>query len=129
MPSDHSCVVVVPADKRADANKLWCAMGLDTLPGNSFVPELSADGNDPVTHYGSHAWEEAEQAAVFLALPTGVLPTINGEWSDFGLTVETALAAAQSLTASVMTSGTPMEHLTAVMSAMGLQSVVRPIEM
>lgn len=55
-----SCVAIVPAARRDEFNERADQAGRG--PNNYSVP-LSADGSEPATHYGLHAWI-ADDAAV-----------------------------------------------------------------
>jgi hypothetical protein len=48
-----SCVLILPLDQVATGNAVGEAMGWG--PDNYSVP-LSADGSEPATHFGLHAW-------------------------------------------------------------------------
>lgn len=48
-----SCVLLLPLDLRDEGNRMGAAMGWG--PENFSVP-LSADGSEPATHWGLHAW-------------------------------------------------------------------------
>ena len=58
-----STVLILPLDQVATGNAVAEAMGWG--PNNYSVP-LSADGSEPATHYGLHAWagNEFEQMVV-----------------------------------------------------------------
>ncbi|MCC2602537.1 hypothetical protein [Sphingopyxis yananensis] len=48
-----SCTIIIPADVRTKANALAEAMGWGE---NNYTVALSADGAEPATHFGLHAW-------------------------------------------------------------------------
>jgi hypothetical protein len=91
-----SCVLILPDDQVATGNAVAEAMGWG--PENYSVP-LSADGSEPATHYGLHAWvgeafqqmvetnyypPELEQAGISQAeydAMTAVL--ISSFWDDY----------------------------------------------
>ena len=50
-----SCVLILPDAQLATGNAVGAAMGWG--PNNYSVP-LSADGSEPATHWGLHAWVE-----------------------------------------------------------------------
>lgn len=63
-----SLVLIIPTELRDSANQLGDVLGMG--PDNYSVA-LSADGSEPATHYGLHAWvEQAFQALV----ESGVYP-------------------------------------------------------
>ena len=63
MSYPHSLVTICPDAAKAALLALGEAVGVS---GGMSVP-LSADGNDPPTHWGSHAWAGPE----FVAMMTG----------------------------------------------------------
>lgn len=72
-----SCVLILPDDQLATGNAVGEAMGLGP---NNFSVALSADGLEPATHWGLHAWvSEAFEAMI----ETGVYPP---EVADAGIT-------------------------------------------
>lgn len=72
-----SCVLILPDDQRATGNTVGEAMGWGP---NNFSVALSADGLEPATHWGLHAWvSEAFQEMI----ETGVYPP---EVADAGIT-------------------------------------------
>lgn len=55
-----SCVLILPIDQVATGDTVAEAMGWGP---NNYSVALSADGSEPATHYGLHAWagDEFEQ--------------------------------------------------------------------
>lgn len=130
---DRACAMIVPVAFLADARKLWCAMGFDTLPGATFASELSATGLVPVTHYGAGTWESGDIANLWSALPTngGTVPDLNKEgdpivWEDFGLTLTSAKASAASMVIGVTTGGSLGGNYAAALAGEGLKRVEYP---
>lgn len=66
-----SCVLIVPASLRDKANTLAEAMGWG--PGSYAVP-LSADGSEPITHYGLRTWASDEFVAMLQGAAQGQMP-------------------------------------------------------
>lgn len=124
MTFDRSCSLVVPAASKADANRLVAGLGAGQLGDDNFAARLSASAAEPATHFGAHSWQEADDAAIWSALPTagGTLPE-GVVWGDYDLTEATAKAAAATLTVSVVTGGTPGGNFDATIAGLGLQRV------
>lgn len=72
-----SCVLILPLDQIATGNAVGEAMGRG--PDNYSVP-LSADGSEPATHYGLHAWTSDDFQTL---IESGVYPP---ELADAGIT-------------------------------------------
>lgn len=124
MPTDRSVIVIVPSAQNVPANKIWNAMA---NPGsNNFGASFSASGLEPATHFARHSWETEPTSAVIGAIAAGTLPTITGDWTDFGLTEQEALDAAVSLVISVATGAdvVPVNHLNGMLSGLGLKPVI-----
>lgn len=135
MAEDRSTIGVAPASALADANKLYNSIGHGG--DQNFGAKLSANGQEPATHYAYHSWETPERATLkqSMAGENAVLPEIEGEWDDYGLTEQTAMAAAQSLDVSVRvpsaselqnsTAGEiAVAHFNGMIAGMGLQRVI-----
>lgn len=72
-----SCVLILPDDQLATGNAVGEAMGWGP---NNYSVALSADGLEPATHWGLHAWtSEAFEAMI----ETGVYPP---EVAEAGIT-------------------------------------------
>jgi hypothetical protein len=120
---DYSLVLIIPAALQAEANALSCAMGQDVMPGHTFSVPLSADGQEPPTHFGCHAWSQPGFAAVLAAAQAGALPDDpagGGEWSDYGLGLEAIAAVVSALIVSVREDLTGAAHFAAVLDDAGL---------
>lgn len=63
-----SCVLILPDAQTPTGNAVGEAMGWGP---NSYSVPLSADGSDPDTHYGLHAWVTEEFQAL---IETGAYP-------------------------------------------------------
>jgi len=63
-----SCVLILPVDQVATGNAVGEAMGWGP---NSYSVPLSADGSEPATHSGLHAWVSEEFQAL---IETGAYP-------------------------------------------------------
>lgn len=69
----HSVVVIVPAAHHAAMAQLGQALGYGP---NNFSVELSASGNAPATHFGTHTWAQpgGQFHQLVLAVQAGVTP-------------------------------------------------------
>jgi hypothetical protein len=107
-----SCVLILPANQVATGNAVGEAMGWG--PDNYSVA-LSADGSEPATHWGLHAWA---QDSVQALLESGVYPP---ELAQAGVTQ----AAYEAMMAVLIFSfqGDTAGHFDAVCEANGLQMV------
>lgn len=107
MSTEYSCAGVIDAAHHADLEIVWCARGKSDLPGYSFTVELSADGSAPATHYGWNGQYNADEAAIYSALPTngGTIPSdVAGiDWAAWGITEARAKAACAAGKVSVVT--------------------------
>lgn len=93
-----SLALAVPAALRDKANRLSCALGHDVLPGSTYSVPLSADGQEPATHYGCHAWVQPSFVAILAGATQGHLPEVD--WADYGITAEDVAAVVAGLIAS-----------------------------
>lgn len=80
---DISLALMVPNTLREQANLLACALGHDSLPGNTFSVGLSPDGTQPATHWVCHSWVQESFVATLAGAAKGNLPSVA--WEDFGL--------------------------------------------
>lgn len=127
--SNQSVVIVAPdTDRDAGNNALAAYYGDDLGSQNLSVP-LSASGQLPATHWGSHIWLPPANATAIKDWPSGILPTPANPWIDYDLSSATALAAGQAFIVSVMSATDqnfqtlPMTNFLAVLSALGLQRI------
>jgi hypothetical protein len=116
-----SIVMLIPADLQDTGNKLACALGYDFLPGNTFSVPLSADGSEPVTHYGCRTAGKQEFVDMLTAAGQGELPDVA--WADFGLAVEDVAPVLAALAMDVRASDQMSGHFEAVIAANGLARV------
>lgn len=117
-----SIVMIVPASLRDIGNRLSCALGHDTLPGNTFSIPLSADGSEPATHYGCRTAAQQSFADLLSAAGQGVLPDID--WTEYGLTVEDIGAVLARLIADVRPAEDADGHFDAAAAGHGLARVM-----
>lgn len=116
----NSVLYMVPAEHKATINKLWELLGLG--PSNFDVP-TSATGTGVIEYYlGNYenmpAHEEAAVRGLKLALPELEF----GEWGQGGLPSEEdaqAAAAAQAFYIREDQSLSPVEHMQAILGALG----------
>ena len=125
MSYSHSLVTICPDAAKAALLALGEAVGVS---GGMSVP-LSADGNEPATHWGSHAWAGPE----FVGFMTGqALPDPLPE----GVTAEdiaNVLSLCTIAVDTVVDEGleterklSKREHFNHVASGLGLQVIVPP---
>jgi hypothetical protein len=107
-----SCVLILPLDQVATGNAVGEAMGWG--PDNYSVP-LSADGSEPATHYGLHAWTSDDFQTL---IESGVYPP---ELADAGISEADYDAMLAVLISSFQ--GDTTGHFDAVCEANGLQMV------
>jgi hypothetical protein len=110
-----SCVLILPLDQVATGNAVGEAMGWG--PDNYSVP-LSADGSEPATHYGLHAWAADSFQGL---IESGVYPP---ELAQAGVTQ----AAYEAMMAVLIYSfqGDTTGHFDAVIADNGLMVVTEP---
>jgi hypothetical protein len=110
----QSLVLIIPADLRDDANALGVALGMG--PDNYSVP-LSADGSEPATYYGLHAWASDDFIAM---LDSGELPPdVDFPQDEFDAIMAASIQSVQS---------DPTGHFNDVIAANGLTIVEPPAE-
>lgn len=95
--------MLCPANVKAQAQALGEALG---WTGDNFSVPLSANGQEPATHYGLHAWAREEAVAIF----TGETPA----------DVEGAEAIRAQLIVSARDDLSAGEHFEAVLTANSL---------
>lgn len=127
----RSVVAVVVAAAQAGNNAIWEAM--DRGPGTFSVP-LSANGQEPATHYLMHDGSATDEDAIaWQAMTDGTLPTLTmwGQpitWGQNGVISEQdAIDAAGGGNLEVWSraGGTdPGVHVTAVLTGLSLQQIV-----
>lgn len=109
----HSVVVICPDALKSDV--LALGMMLDPPIDWGLSVPLSADGSEPATHWGAHAWATPEDVAIM----TGqVVPEIEG------VTAEQISDILSQITVSVDANGLTMRaHFDHVLGQLGLSSV------
>lgn len=119
-----SLVMIVPAELRETANRLSCALGHDTLPGDTFSVPLWADGTGPATHYGCRTAAQEAFAQMLAAAGAGTLPEID--WPAFGLSSADVQAVLAGLIADVRPAGEADGHFDDALSTHGLARIRPP---
>lgn len=111
MSHDHSVILAVPAANKAEAESYWVKMG---STGNEYSVKLSADGNEPPSHYGLHTWMTAADADMW-----------QNATEISNLTAEETASLRSFLLISVRheSEGTPLEHFAAFLATHGLVRV------
>ena len=120
-PYIYSVVLLCPADRQADANRLACAIGHDVMPGNTFSVHLSANGEEPATHFGCHAVAMQSFVDLFMDAAQGMLPDIP--WGDFGLTEQAVLELVPTIILSAREDLFGLDHFEAVLADHDLQRI------
>lgn len=117
----NSVLYLVPAAHVVVANKLWSLLGLG--PSNFDVPTSSTGTGTPEFYLGNYenmpAHEEAAVRGLKLALPE---LEFGDEWGQGGLPSEEdaqAAAAAQAFYIREDQSLSPVEHMQAILGALG----------
>ena len=134
--AERSVILVIPANKRADGNKVYDAMGRGP---NTFVVPASPSGNDPATHYFAHDGTMSEALAITSGrMPddSGTVPDISGNtspadtwlhWFPGEANESAALAKAKAACAAMQISvGSNIEggaHRDGVVSGLSLQEI------
>lgn len=116
-----SIVLIAPAEHVARANMIAVAMGYADPGVETYVVRLSADGQEPATHYGCHTWGTPTFAQILAGAQSGTLPDVA--WSSVGLTGQQAADVIASLLTSVRPDGGHVGHFDAVCAANGLTKI------
>ena len=115
----QSCVLIITADLQAKADTISEIMGWGP---NSYTVPLSATGQEPVTHYGLHAWVDPLFVDMILAAQnTGTMPQ---PLSDAGMPQSDFTAVISALIASFRPD--IGSHWDDVLIANGLQRITPP---
>lgn len=117
-----SIVLIVPAAMRDKANRLSCALGHDVLPGNTFSVALSADGNEPATHYGCRTAAKQEFVDIMQAAGDGHLPP-DLPIDEFGVTAQDVADVLAAQIIDVRDASAMIGHFDDVLAANELQHV------
>jgi len=127
--ANQSVVIVVTDANRTAANEALAAYyGDDPGSQNISVP-LSASGQLPATHWGSHIWLDPARATAIKDWPSGTLPTPTQPWGNYGLDDASALAAGETFIVSIMAATDanlqtlPMTNFLATLAALGVQRI------
>lgn len=78
MTYNHTVVIIIPDAQRSAFQALGEAMGFDAGFTGSGV-RLSADGAEPVTHWGLHTWAQDSFAALFSTPSAIIAASIPGQ--------------------------------------------------
>lgn len=74
MSYPHSCVLICTADDKPAMDALSVQLGHVDPGSEVFTVPLSADGQEPVTHYGMHTWAQDGFVGLVEAALSGSLP-------------------------------------------------------
>lgn len=111
----NSAVLILPAALQSSGNQLAIAMGHDVEPGSTYSVPLSADGQEPATHYGCHAWVTNAFIAILQGAAQGQIPP--------GLDPEQVASVLGALISSIGSELAPRAHFDAVLAANNLQEI------
>lgn len=112
MSYQHSLVLIAPAALKDAANAMGNALGWS---GENLSVPLSANGQEPATHYGCHAWAMPIGVAIFTGQTTPVAE---------GYSPDQINALRAQMIVSVDAAGmSGSEHFAATLSAHGLQAI------
>ncbi len=73
--------LIIPADTKDDWNRVAAGLGFDRGPPetwNTFCIPLSADGQEPITHYAARFASSSLLKAVLLGAKQGIYPELTG---------------------------------------------------
>ena len=124
MSMDYSCALIVPESLQDSANRLACALGYDEslLPGRTYSVPLSADGQQPATHYGCHTWAGVEFIQMIQGAAQGQLPP--APWANWGLTEQAVFDVVAGLASRIEYQGDPSANFETLLAERGLQRIV-----
>jgi len=114
-----SGILILPADLQSAGNALAIAMGHDVEPAHTYSVPLSADGQEPATHYGCHAWVTEAFVAMLQSAAQGQMPE--------GLDPQLVATVLSGLISSIGSELTPREHFDGVLAANGLVQIQPPV--
>jgi hypothetical protein len=120
-----SIVMIVPIELQDIANRISCALGYDTMPGNTFSVPLFANGFDPATHYGCRTSAKQEFVDLVTNGDIGLFPDIP--WSDYNLTTDEVASVLSILIIDVRPSNEVINHFESVLNANSLMLITQTI--
>jgi hypothetical protein len=114
-----SAVLILPAKLQAAGNALSCALGHDDPPGSTYSVPLSANGQEPATHYGCHSWMspgfvDTIREAIQGRLPEGIEELVATVVSGLICSFDGGMAA--------------RDHFDMVLSANGLKQIMPEVQ-
>lgn len=120
-----SMVLILPADQQATGNAVAVALGHDVAPGRTYSVPLSADGQEPATHYGARTWVTAGFALMVETAKSGVVPEgMSQQLADMATGVRTQYPdMIAALIADRRETDDPYPHWTDVLASHGLQVI------
>lgn len=114
-------LVLITADA-ATGDLVSTALGHQDPGAHTYVVRLSADGQEPATHYGCHTWAaDAFVSAIAAAVIQTALPP--APWHLVGLSEAAVFAFCGALIWSARDGGDAREHFDDVLAANGLQKI------
>lgn len=132
--SNRAVAIICTAASLQTVNDIWQFVIFDGQtsgwgPGNISIP-LSADGQEPATHYGAYAASTPEElAAQWQRLTDGDLPAENGfVYGEEGCPSEQdaidACGSGNLVLSVIAGGGSSIEHWNGFTSGLGLQRIV-----
>lgn len=128
MPWNQSVVIII-SDAHHDAlERIWWGLGASDGPTHNFSVALASTTEPPATHWGQRDQQTPEWATMLNAMKQTppVMPTLPGGYEPWGLTEETALAAAEAMILDIRETSpgfSAVGHFNEVIAAQGLQKV------
>lgn len=127
----NSTVIIVPVADVMKANNFAWAMGWQPDPtseniAQSFSVALSADGQAPATHYGTHTWGNDELTQIFADGKAGTIP--DKDWAAYNLDAETVVALFTEFMTNVVGGFDAGANWSASLSMAGLKQIMPEIE-
>lgn len=124
-----SACLILPAEHQTAGNAVSVALGHDVAPGSTYSVPLSANGQEPATHYGARAWITPGFAVMLGIVKTGIVPDGAAQTlSQMALGVRQSqpdMCAA--LIADIRETDEPYPHWTDVLTAHGLSVIQSPV--
>jgi hypothetical protein len=124
-----STAIVVANEHRDAGNRFFCAIGEDRggLPGTTLSIKLSANGQEPPTHWACHTMASDPVWTTLAHLKVGALDTLAGgvDLTEYGTTDADVLAFgnAMSLNTNFDPPIEPYDFFMSIMSGLHLQII------
>lgn len=116
-----SAVSILPDAHKVTGDKIAVGMDNADVGAETYSVPLSATGEDPPTHWGTHSWVEQEWADQVEAAIGGTLPDVT--WEDYGLTEVEVTEAFAAMQLSTKPDGQHDGHFDDFIATLGLQRI------